>query len=97
MEVIWTNQALNKVNKFVDYIAQDSLEIAEKWAEELLSKTDQLHSQPMSGRIVPEYNEKNLREIISGNYRIIYRIKQDTIYIQTVRHVRQNLSDSEKL
>lgn len=96
MEVIWTNQALHKVNKFVDYIAHDSYPVAEKWAENLMAETDRLITQPNSGRIVPEYNEENLREIISGNYRIIYRIKLDAVYIQTVWHVRQKLPETSK-
>ena len=92
MEIIWTNQALHKLNKFIDYIAQDDVVIAEKWALKMIEKTDQLIEHPESGRIVPEYNEPNLRELVFGNYRVIYRIRKDenTIYIQTVWHVRQD-------
>ena len=92
MEIVWTNQALRKLNKFIDYIAQDDVFTAEKWAIKLIEKTDQLIEQPESGRIVPEYNEPNLRELIFGNYRVIYRIRKEenTIYIQTVWHVRQD-------
>ena len=90
MEIIWTNQVLHKLNKFVDYIAQDDVVIAEKWALKMIEKTDQLIEQPETGRIVHEYNEPNLSELIFGNYRVIYRIRKDenTIYIQTVWHVR---------
>ncbi|TVQ65885.1 MAG: type II toxin-antitoxin system RelE/ParE family toxin [Balneolaceae bacterium] len=92
MEIVWTKQALQKLNKFVDYIARDDAATAEKWALKLIEKTDQLIEQPESGRIVPEYNEPNLRELIFGNYRVIYRIRKEenTIYIQTVWHVRQD-------
>ena len=92
MEIIWTNQALHKLNKFIDYIARDDVTTAEKWALKVIKKTDQLIEQPESGRIVPEYNEPNLRELIFGNYRVIYRIRKEdnTIYIQTVWHVRQD-------
>lgn len=91
MEIVWTKQALYKLNKFVDYIAQDNVLTAEMWVLELIEQTDQLITQPESGRIVPEYNEPNLRDLIFGNYRIIYRIRKElnTIYIQTVWHVRQ--------
>ncbi|NBC02389.1 MAG: type II toxin-antitoxin system mRNA interferase toxin, RelE/StbE family [Bacteroidetes bacterium] len=91
MEVIWTNQAVQKLNKFVDYIAQDNYSTAENWALKLIERTDQLIEHPESGRIVPEYNEPTLREIIYGNYRIIYRVRENenTVYIQTVWHVRQ--------
>jgi len=92
VEIVWANQALRKLNEFVDYIAQDDLVTAEKWAIKLIEKTDQLIEQPESGRIVPEFNEPNLRELIFGNYRVIYRIRKEenTIYIQTVWHVRQD-------
>ncbi len=87
---------MHKLNKFVDYIARDDLFTAEKWALKLIEKTDQLLEQPESGRILPEYNEPNLRELIFGNYRVIYRIRKEenTIYIQTVWHVRQNPPES---
>jgi toxin ParE1/3/4 len=91
VEIVCTNQALHKLNKFIDYIAQDDLFTAEKWALKLIEKIDQLIEQPESGRIVPEYSEPNLRELIFGNYRVIYPIRKEkaTIYIQTVWHVRQ--------
>lgn len=57
----------------------------------LLGKTDQLRELPRSGRIVPEYSDPNLREIIEGDYRLIYRIKDEKVYVQLVRHVRQDL------
>jgi len=96
VEIVWTNQALHKLNKFVDYIARDDFVTAEKWALKLIEKTDQLIEQPESGRIVPEYNEPNLRELIFGNYRVIYRIRKEEnkIYIQTVSHTRQNPPES---
>jgi len=87
---------LHKLNKFVDYITQDDIVTAEKWALKLIEKTDQLIEQQESGRIVPEYNEPNLRELIFGNYRVIYRIRKEEniIYIQTVWHVRQDPPES---
>ena len=92
MEIVWTNQAVKKLNDFVDYIARDDFETAESWAMDIIRKTDQLIEQPESGRIVPEYNEHSLRELILSNYRVIYRIRKEEnkIYIQTIWHVRQN-------
>lgn len=89
MEIIWTRQALDMVNHFIDYIAQDDPATAEEWAERLLESTNQLIKQPWSGRVVVEFKEENLRELIEGNYRVVYRIREETIYIQAVWHVRQ--------
>jgi toxin ParE1/3/4 len=91
MEVIWTRQAVRQLNKYADYIAQDNVLAAEKWVLNLLGKTNQLSELPNSGRIVPEYSDPNLREIIEGDYRLIYRIKDEKVYVQSVRHTRQDL------
>ena len=91
MAVIWTTQSVRQLNKYADYIAEDNVLAAEKWVLSLLDKTNQLSKMPMSGRIVPEYNDPKLREIIEGDYRLIYRIKKDTVYVLSVRHSRQNL------
>jgi toxin ParE1/3/4 len=83
------------VNDFVDYIAQDDYETAEQRALELMSETDKLADHPRLGRVVPEYNEETLRELIVGNYRLPYRIKDNRIYIEAVWHVRQNPSQKQ--
>jgi len=77
------------VNDFVDYIAQDDYTTAKRRARDLISSTDKLSDQPRLGRIVPEFNEETLRELIVGNYPIAYRIKTDAVYIEAVWHVRQ--------
>ncbi|MCX6226538.1 MAG: type II toxin-antitoxin system RelE/ParE family toxin [Bacteroidia bacterium] len=41
-------------------------------------------SNPYIGRIVPEFNKKVIREIMAGNYRIIYRI-QSNIQVDVLR------------
>lgn len=40
------------------------------------------------GRIVPEKNDKSIRELIIGNYRIIYQyqVKKEIVSILTVHH-----------
>lgn len=91
MEVIWTKQSVIQLNKYADFIAEDNVLAAEKWVLNLLGKTDQLSNLPQSGRIVPEYNDLNIREIIEGDYRLIYRIKGEKVYVQSVRHSRQDL------
>ena len=50
---------------------------------------------PQSGRIVPELDYEEIREIIHGNYRIIYQISSENIEILTVRHGRQLLSETD--
>ncbi len=58
-------------------------------------KVEQLKSTPEIGRIVSEINYRKIREIIYGNYRIIYRIEKKQISILTIRHGKQILPINE--
>ncbi len=58
----------------------------------------QIAEFPLSGRVVPEYNMEQIREVIEGYYRIIYYIKPDQIDVIAVIHTARNLlsDDTEK-
>ncbi len=87
VEIRWSDIANDNMQDIYDFIAQDSIRYAEK---ELLKITDRvklLRTFPLSGKIVPEYEIENRRELIEGNYRIVYRIYDEkTIGIETVHH-----------
>ena len=51
---------------------------------------------PEQGRVVPELEQQNIidyRELIQGNYRIIYAIQEHTVIIHTIIDSRRNLED----
>jgi len=56
---------------------------------------EDLKSFPESGRIVPETENKSIRELIYGNYRLIYRLEEKKISVLTVRHGKQILPVDE--
>ncbi len=62
----WTKKSLKDLKAINDYIARDSTFYAERFINKLIQRVDQLES----GRIVPEKNSSNIRELIEGNYRI---------------------------
>ncbi|MBU4345519.1 MAG: type II toxin-antitoxin system RelE/ParE family toxin [Proteobacteria bacterium] len=95
MIIIWSPLAVDRASEITDYIAQDKPSAAEKWIDIVFSKVEQLKSSPEIGRIVPEINDNRFRELIYGNYRIIYRIETKQISILTIRHGRQILPINE--
>ena len=95
MKIIWSPLAVDRASKIADYISQDKPSAAEKWINTVFSKVEQLKSSPEIGRIVPEINNTPFREIIYGNYRIIYRIEKKRISILTIRHGKQILPINE--
>ena len=67
-------------------IAQDSLEYALSFYEQVREKVESLIQFPRMGRVVPELDEPNIRELILENYRIIYRILEKEVQIVRLFH-----------
>jgi plasmid stabilization system protein ParE len=97
MKIIWSPLAIDRIAEIAYYIAKDKPTAAENWVDKIFSKVESLASSPKSGRIVPEINKDQYREIIYGNYRILYRIEEKRISILTVRHGKQLLPIEEIL
>jgi len=95
MKIIWSPLAIDRTTEIAKYIAQDNPSAAQNWIGSIFSRVEQLQSLPESGRMVPELCRKEIRELIYGNYRIIYRIDAENIFILTVRHGRQILPNDE--
>ncbi|MDY0132363.1 MAG: type II toxin-antitoxin system RelE/ParE family toxin [Desulforegulaceae bacterium] len=95
MKIIWSPLAIDKTSAIADYIAMNNRSAAEKWIEKVFSKVTLLKESPKMGRIVPEINKNQFREILYGNYHIIYHIEKDQISILTIRHSKQILPINE--
>ncbi len=95
MKIIWSPLAIDRTTEIAEYIAQDNSLAAKKWVETLFKKVQLLKSSPKCGRIVPEVRRDDIREIIYGNYRIIYRAEKNKISVLTVRHGKQILPIKE--
>lgn len=91
MKITWSSLAVERASEIVDYIAQDKPLAAYKWIHTVFSKVYSLRSNPELGRIVPEINDRQFRELIYGNYRIVYHIGTKQIPILTIRHGKQIL------
>ncbi len=96
MNIIWSPLALERVRNIARYIARDKPTAADKWVKDLFKLVGRLSTQPQSCRIVPELNRPDIRELIHGSYRVIYKLS-DTVNILTVRHGRQLLDETTEL
>lgn len=97
MKIIWSPLAIDRASEIAEYIALDNPTAATKWVERIFEKVKNLSSLPEAGRKVPEINRNEIRELIFGNYRIIYRIENSNISILTIRHSKQILPVDEIL
>lgn len=85
-KVIWTEPALEDLQDIIEHIARDSFVYAERFGIRVVEAPRRLVQFPYCGRIVPEFEEENIRELIYGAYRIIYLIREEVCYIVAIIH-----------
>ncbi len=95
MKIIWAPLAIDRATEIAGYIALDNPTAAQKWIDLIFQEVELLVSSPQMGSAVPEIGSKQIRELIIGNYRIIYRVDKISISILTIRHGKQILPVEE--
>lgn len=95
MKIIWSPLAIDRAAEIAEYISLDNPIAADTWVEKIFKKVNALSASPEVGRKVPEINRTEIRELIFGNYRIIYRLEKHNISILTIRHGKQILPVDE--
>jgi addiction module RelE/StbE family toxin len=86
VKIVWTNLAVSDLKTIHDYIQKDSFIYANRVLENIISRIEQLENFPKSGRVVPEFDNENIRELIQGNYRIIYKVSIRKVSIVRIHH-----------
>jgi toxin ParE1/3/4 len=91
-EIVWTAKAIQQVDDIVDYISNESVEAAEGIRDEILNRVFQLKKFPYSGQEEELLKKLKLghRYLVSGNYKIIYRVWNSVVFINSVFDSRQN-------
>lgn len=84
VEIEWTRRAHRDVLEIGDFIARDKPVAAARWARRLIDTAERIALFPSSGRVVPDVDRPDIREIILENYRIVYRVGATRITILTV-------------
>lgn len=76
-KVIWAEQAIDDLSNIANQSSKYSENYASSIVSKLFNKTNILKTMPRIGRVVPEKRNEKIRELIEGNYRIIYQIQDE--------------------
>ncbi|MFY7998747.1 MAG: type II toxin-antitoxin system RelE/ParE family toxin [Candidatus Kapaibacteriota bacterium] len=91
-EIIWSKQANDDLHQIFSFYLEQSPPFAKATIDRLMKAVTRLEVFPSSGRIVPEIGKKHIREILVGNYRVLYSIMSEAeILILTIHHSAQPL------
>jgi len=90
-KVVWTKQGYSTLDEAVDYVAQDSLTAAQQLLQSALDSAESLSMFGERGRIVPELQQPNVRELLIQRYRLIYEVFDAKVEILAFIPVRRDL------
>ncbi|HWJ27485.1 MAG TPA: type II toxin-antitoxin system RelE/ParE family toxin [Flavisolibacter sp.] len=93
-QIKWTLQAADDLEAITEFIALDSGYYATLFALDIFAAIEKLEQFPKLGRIVPETQDPDVREVLFGNYRIIYRLRPGLIEIISIYHGARLLDPS---
>lgn len=91
VQIGWTNQAVGDLKNIYEFIASDSSYYAKREISKIKLRVDQIKIFINIGRVVPEFKDQYIREVIEGNYRIVYKILTTSkVDILTIHHSSRN-------
>ena len=85
-EVIWAETASSDLESIAEYIRRDSEHYAAAFVREVIEAARTLSEMAERGRMVPEFQEENLRELLIRSYRVVYRTEDRRVVILAVIH-----------
>jgi len=84
MKLFRTETARQDLQGIRRYIATDNPAAAKRWVQRLRERARNALHAPLAGRTLPELSREDIRELIEGNYRIVYQVFSDRLVILTV-------------
>jgi plasmid stabilization system protein ParE len=91
VKVLWTDSAVAQLQAIHDYLGQTSPDYAVRIVDRLTRRSIQIAEFPNSGRVVPEFERNEIREVIEGRYRIIYLVEPKQVQVLAVIHGARDL------
>ena len=93
VKIVWTELSIDDLREIHDYISKNSSRFATITVNKIYQRAELITNNPSLGRIVPEIGNEKIRELIIGNYRLIYLIISDMqIDILRVYHSARSLT-----
>ncbi|MGH9366991.1 MAG: type II toxin-antitoxin system RelE/ParE family toxin [Thermoanaerobaculia bacterium] len=94
--VVWVQLAAADLETAAEFIARDSPSYASVFVEETIDASRSLRRLAERGRVVPEFDVPDLRELLVQNYRMIYRVEPNRVTIVALIHGRRDLISAWK-
>ncbi len=88
----WTETAMTDLEGAAEFIGRDSRFYASALVREARAAAQSLQRYSSRGRVVPERNHPDIRELFIRGYRLIYKITTDHVFILAFVHGARDLA-----
>ena len=89
--VVWSEVANEDLKNIANYIERGSAYYAKFTVQAIHQKIKVLKEFPYHGRIIPKFDNESYRELIYGNYRIMYFASTEEVKIVTIVHCKRDV------
>ena len=92
-KLIWAPSACLDLKELASYIAESHPKTAARFVQSVFKTVEHLAAFPESGRVVPEFDDPVIRELIRKPCRIVYRVlpKKETVEIVRIWHAARGI------
>jgi toxin ParE1/3/4 len=90
-KVKWTRPALEDLEQTADYIASGSKYYAAAFVRDVRDAARSLKQVARRGRVVPELSDPTIRELLIGNYRLLYQLRKSEVLVIALIHGARDL------
>ena len=81
-EIAWTEPAAEQLEKIHDFIAVDNPAAAQRVVAKIIARVEKLKTTPRIGVVYRKAGKHPVRKIVSGKYRIFYRVIEDARQVE---------------
>ncbi len=89
IELKWTSKALSDLVRLYEFLAPVNQPVAARAVQSLTNAPTTLLTNPRIGEQLFEFEPREIRRILVGNYEVRYEIQKSTIYVLRLWHTRE--------
>lgn len=92
-QIRWSLTASEDLQELEDFIARDSVLHAIQFVDRIVEAAETLDTAPQRGRVIPEFEREDIRELLFRAYRIVYMVDDDVVTVLRIVHGARDLTD----
>jgi plasmid stabilization system protein ParE len=90
MEIKWSAKALTDLDRLFDFLAPVNRRAAARAVQSIVAAPAKLLEHPRLGERLEEFEPREVRRILVGNYEVRYELRDSLIYVLRVWHTRED-------